>query len=185
MQSRSTTLTLSLSECEPGALPPVCAKCGAPATGEKAATFSWFPKKILWLLLLSRLICLILIVIFRTSRTVQMPVCPEHAGVWNWGRTVLAGTAVTCLALLILAYALAEGPLAGAAPPLMLFAFLGVAVGLAVGFWTLSGGIQARRIDEREILLTKLHPDFVDAVENHSPERQAAYDALRAGRTLD
>jgi len=32
-KSSPTALTLTLDECEPGALPPVCAKCGAEATG--------------------------------------------------------------------------------------------------------------------------------------------------------
>ena len=182
MTPRSTVVTLSLRECEPGALPPVCCKCGAPATGETAVGFHWFSKTILIALLFSGPLFLILLMIFRKSRTASMPVCPEHEGVWNRGRAIILGTTVTCLVLMLIALLLADGPAARLASGLLLLVLLGLLVGLAIGFWVLSGGIQARLINDQEIILTRLHPDFVDAVENHSSERQAVYDALRPAR---
>ena len=179
MPTRPTEVSLSLSECEPGALPPVCAKCGAPATGETAVDFVWFPPKTLWAMFCCRPAFAVMLVTLSARRTVSLPVCDRHVRVRNRGKTILLRTVAVCVPLL-LAFWLIDG--GGLTSALLLVAFFGLAVGVAAAAVVLLSGIQARLIHEQEIILTGLHPDFVDAVENHSPERQAAYDAARAAR---
>ena len=70
----------------------------------------------------------------------------------------------------------------GLTTALLIVSLFGFVVGIAAAIVVLASGIQARLIHEQEIVLTNLHPDFVEAVEHHSPEKQAAYDAVRAAR---
>lgn len=113
MAARPTEVTLSLDDCEPNALPPVCAKCGAAATCEKRVWFLFAP---LWLIpamfvgvLLATLIAglarfeqaipiAILIGVgplgfiarwVKRDRTGHMPVCEQHQGIWNWGTSIV------------------------------------------------------------------------------------------------
>ena len=183
MPTRPTEVSLSLSECEPGALPPVCAKCGAPATGETAVDFVWFPPKTLWAMFCCRPAFAVMLVTLSARRTVSLPVCDRHVRVRNWGKAIVLGAlAVVLEPLFPVVYGLdADSKLLTAG--LVVAWWLSLVAGAVAAAAVLFGGVvRPRRIDESEVTLAGLHPDFVDAVVNHSPQRQAAYDAARAAR---
>ena len=179
MSPRSTTVTLSLRECEAGALPPVCAKCGATATGETAVGFYWFPEAIGLLGILSNALFAVVALFNLSRRTVSMPVCGRHAWVWHGARVLFVGTLLVFVPPLVNAF---DDGRKSVRTVSIAVCCVGLFVGLVAGLRVAERGVRPLLINDIEIELTNLHPDFVDAVENHSPEKQAAYDALRAAR---
>ena len=114
MATRPAEVTLSLGDCEPNALPPVCTKCGQAATCEKRVWFRHIPAwvapvafalfvlflpcaavsdKIEPLMITAGLMASpfgIVLHKYRYSRYAHLPVCDQHQGIWNWGTTVAA-----------------------------------------------------------------------------------------------
>ncbi len=159
-KKKPTALTLTLDECERGALPAVCAKCGAGATGETRVKFRLYPS---WLFLVavlaSPLWCVILAPLVRKTRVAHMPVCGRHAGTWNWGGLVVAVTLGLTLPPLLMSLRWSSS----GNPALFLVVML---VGLLVGLVVSAGGIQPKEMGRADMLLDGFHPDFVHAVKD-------------------
>lgn len=154
-----TALTLTLDECEPGALPPVCAKCGAEATGETRVKFRLYSVPFWLLFVVSLPVFLLLSLLSRKSRVAHMPVCARHAGTWNWGGMVIA-----LMLGLTVPTALMSLRSSSSSQPVMLLAVMGV--GLLVGLVVTAGGIQPKEMGPGDMLLEGFHPRFVHAVED-------------------
>ena len=172
MMKSKTALTLTLDECEPGALPPVCAKCGAEASDETRVKFRLYPS---WLFLVAVLAspvwCLVLAPLVRKTRVAHMPVCARHAGTWNWGGLVVALTlGVTLPPLLMSLYRFHEDRAV-----LLMVAMLG---GLMVALVVTASGIQPKEMDCDDMLLHGFHPKFVHAVKKD----RVGGDAVRPPR---
>ena len=186
MATRPTEVTLSLDDCEPNALPPVCCKCGAEATGEKEVEFNWVPQWTGWVMVLGIFVGVglaiggILALTYRKSRSASMPVCARHRGLWNPGNAVILGTIGAVGLVMLVKSVLVRGP---DAFEVVWHFYLGllvaVVVGVLVGVAVRRRGVVATSIEPDAMVLVNLHPDFVEAVENHSPERRAAYYAAR------
>ena len=89
------SITLDRDECGEGFLPPVCVRCGEAAPNSQKQTFHWFPP-LIYLLLIP--VCtlplyIILVIILRKSRTVLLPVCNTHRGLWMQ-RRLLTGLGI-------------------------------------------------------------------------------------------
>ncbi len=187
MAKPATDVTLSLDECDPNVLPPVCCKCGAEATCEKKVKFSWYPPWIIITIFITLILTVILILVLQKKRTAYLPVCDEHKGVWNWGGAII-GLALGWLVLGVIAGAVAFG--GRDAGNLFLPFFLVIVglffVGLIVGAVVQSRGIRPKRITDDELHLQNLNPDFVEAIESDRDREEAEYaarrDAKRAAR---
>ena len=188
MAKRPTDVTLSLDDCDPNALPPLCCKCGADATCEKRVKFSWYPPWILITVVIGGLLLtVILILVLQKKRTAYLPVCDKHKGVWNWGQAVL-GITLGGFFLALIACAVAfGGPNNG---DVFLPVFVVVAglffVGLIVGAVVQTRGIRPKKITDDELQLLNLNPEFVEAIEadrdREEDEYAARRDAKRAAR---
>jgi hypothetical protein len=72
-------LTLTRSDIERDALPPVCAHCGAAATGRHNRTFSWHPAWVGWLYWIGYLPGAVAASFVRKQMRVSLPVCQRHS----------------------------------------------------------------------------------------------------------
>ncbi len=87
---------LYASEADSTRLPPVCMRCGAPATTYDVKKFSWHPPWV-YLLILGGLLPLIIVSLIVTKRmTVRGPFCDTHRNHWTW-RSWLSGLSLLAL----------------------------------------------------------------------------------------
>ena len=154
----TTALLLTLDECEPGTLPPVCAKCGAEATGETRVKFRLYPSWLGVVMVLWPQLWLLLALLVRQTRVAHLPVCGRHAGTWNWGRMVVAVTLGLTLPPLLMSLRSSS-----TSNPILFLAAMGA--GLLVGLVVSAGGIQPKEMGRGDMLLDGFSPDFVRAVE--------------------
>lgn len=185
MAKRPTEVTLSLDDCEPNALPPVCCKCGKPATCEKEVKFKWHPMWINILAVLGPLpIAVVLMYVLRKRRTAFLPTCDRHSGVWNWGVPIMLFT-VGATVLVSVAVSVALSGVRDSAG-YSSTAFMGVlglfVLGFAVGLLVVVGQIIPKFIGDDDMKLVKLNPAFVEAVEAQQDAEDEAYEAKRAAR---
>ena len=158
-------LTLTLGECQPGALPPVCAKCGAGASGETAVPFRWYQPGQAGLLVVCWPAALAILHYGSRKRDASMPVCPRHAGTWNWGNSVLLFSIAATATFLVAIGVSLTGRHAGNFPAgvfvaLKLFIIAGVFGGVALR----SRGVYPTALTAVGVELTGLAPAFVEAV---------------------
>ena len=92
-------LRLGRYEAEGGRLPPLCMRCGEPATLTKTKKFSWYPSWVYLLILLHLLIFLIVALIMTKRMTVPVPLCEKHKNQFLW--PTLLGLAALLLVLAV------------------------------------------------------------------------------------
>lgn len=187
MAKRPTDVTLSLDDCEPNVLPPLCCKCGADATCEKEVKFSWYPPWIIITILVTIILTVILILVMQKKRTAYLPVCDKHNGVWNWGQAIFGITlGGFFLGIIACAVAFAGRDNPDVAMPVCLVVAGLLLVGFIVGAVVQSRGIRPKLITDAELQLVNLNPDFVEAIEadrdREEDEYAARRDAKRAAR---
>jgi hypothetical protein len=162
-------------------LPPVCMKCGAPATQFKERTFSWHSQWV-YVLLLAGLVPFVIIALVLTKRMrVAVPFCDAHAGHW-WKRNLfIVGGLLLLIAMLIFG-AVRSGP--GGNDSLSRALLIAVGIGFLV--WIVLAiivsltMIRPTEITANSITLTAVSPAFVDAVEEEgSAERGRGLDLDR------
>jgi hypothetical protein len=92
------TVKLFTGEVQEGQLPPVCMRCGAPATVFKWKRFSWGPEWVMILLVVGLLvltplfvIALILIPFVLRTMPVHVPLCARHRNHWLPLQVILYG----------------------------------------------------------------------------------------------
>ena len=188
MPPRPTEVTLSLDDCEPNALPPVCVKCGAPAEAELKVDLVWFPKWIIFTLVCGcHLAYGILYYTLRKKRTFYAPLCGQHLGVWNWGYPIgeLTAGAVVLLATPVLILSNNVGPESRYQFLVFLFALMTCTAlffgGIATVF-ALTRGITPKLVTDDDLVLQRVAPEFAEAVVAQQDADDAAYAAKRAAR---
>ena len=142
-----------------------CAWSAAPATTRPERTFTYIPGWV-WVLFLVNLIVLIVIALVLMKRmTVRVPVCDEHRSHWSKRTFAVLGTLLAVVAISIGAFAYfvnQQPPNDGGWICLGTFGLLFV--------WLVAAGIiqstavRTTHITNEYIQLTKVHPDFVDAL---------------------
>ena len=86
------TVTLTEYECRRGLLPPVCAKCGVPATDRVLRRPRKLPQEVIWLwgfpFLTTAVVCpplfAVLFVLIGRRVDVRVPMCADHKHDWAW-----------------------------------------------------------------------------------------------------
>ncbi len=161
-------------------LPLVCMKCGAEATVVRKRQFSWYPPWI-WILFLLSVWPFIIVALILTKRaTVEIPFCPKHKNHFLW-RLLAGGAGVAALvAVGIVAFSIADAPnnrgtdITGAVC-LSWFVLLAV-FAVTIGVFNLLTTIRPTLINDREIRLTNVAPEFARAVEEEEANREDDID---------
>src|SRR5262245_51584716 len=78
------TVRLARYEVEERLLPPVCMKCGAPATSPQRKSFSWYPPWVNILILAGVLPFVIVAAVLTKRIIIHAPFCDEHRHHWTW-----------------------------------------------------------------------------------------------------
>jgi hypothetical protein len=160
------TVVVRAEDLAPGRVPPVCVKRGVIATDWTRVRFSTTPRWILMLLLFG---LFPFVIAWYMTRVVAEGVLPVSAEALRGMRRLRVRTYGFCaagIALFICAAALqAIGALSGAAAVLGILCLL-AAVGwqLVVGPGVTVGATVVRDLDGPIVVLTRVHPGFVDAV---------------------
>jgi len=165
------TITLDRDECGEGFLPPVCVRCGEAAPNSQSHTFQWFPP-LVYLALIP--VCtlplyIILVLVLRKSRTVLLPVCSRHRGLWLQRRLMtIAGALAMVLGVWIggvfgrdLERALDLNN------AFLAMSLAGFVIGLVFIGISGAGTVRPTRITERLITLKGVSPAFADTVEQY------------------
>jgi hypothetical protein len=165
------SITLDRDECGEGFLPPVCVRCGESAPNSQKQTFQWFPP-LVYLLLIP--VCtlplyIILVLILRKSRTVLLPVCSRHRGLWIQRR------ALTVLGILMMIFGVWIGGVFAREleqaldlnNAFIVFSVTGLVAGLVLIGISGIGTVRPSRITERLITLNGVSPVFADTVEQY------------------
>lgn len=155
-------LELCRDELEEG-LPAVCMRCGAPATVYVRKRFHWGPN---WLYWVPEPFFLLLPFAARTLK-IETPFCPRHRRHWFWRNVVHYGFGVILFAVWITALLLSprQGqPRNDVAAGLLAAAFIGLVIWVFPAAILYVSGIKTTRITKEAIWLSKLSPEFVDAV---------------------
>ena len=184
MAKRPTEVSLSLDDCEPNALPPVCCKCGAAATCEKEVKFTWTPPWVIFTIFVGLIWPFIIGMIVRKRRAANMPVCDRHNGVWNWGNGLAYFILFSSLLLEVATLAAFDGNkvFPGVVPVLTLGIAAYFLVGLVVAVVVQGRGPQVTLISDDEIKFKKLAPAFVEVLEEQQDAEEAEYQAKKAAK---
>jgi hypothetical protein len=154
-------------------LPAVCMTCAQPANQLRDKRFSYNPPWIWIFLLVGGLLPLLIVYLVTVKRArVIAPLCDQHAGQWKRTNTVAALGFLGVLGLIVLAIAANSGQ--GPSQMewlwfLVLAGFLGWLIALVV---VSRNNIRPYVITKEEIVLDRVHPDFVEAVIQMDAERE-------------
>ncbi len=168
---------MTLREAD-GRLPDVCMVCGEEATVTKAKKMSWCPPWV-GILILGPIPIYIIVALLMTKRTtVQAPLCDAHQGHWFNRLMINLGTLFVCTVIgaggAFAIIALTQG---GANDVNGLACFLPIVMFL---IWIIvlvilqQTAIRPKEITDREIVLTGVCQEFVNAVEEQEEERLSA-----------
>ena len=178
-------VTLFNSECRRGVLPEVCVRCGAQTRRVKRMTFGWTPPWTYALWLLGPL-GMAMTLGTRWQRAAFLPVCTRH----NSSKQILAAGLFLCAAFSLFAGLGGLGAMGDhqgrgsdyARAAIGVTALVVVATGMAAGFAIGRSDIRAVEITETRMVLTHVHLDFIDALEDDRDRDDDYYEARRAGR---
>src|SRR6516162_11189643 len=158
-----------------GGLPMVCMRCGDPALVVKSKKLSYYPRGLLFLVLLGApglVLLLILALALRKTALLQAPLCERHQGHWtiraviSWAGTILV--VLLCTAGLAFFIALIDWRQRHAEDlgGLVCLASLGVFVVWLIVLAVLQNtAIRPDEITRTHILLNGVSDEFVQAVE--------------------
>jgi hypothetical protein len=129
-------------------------------------SFSWIPRWVMVLILVSPIIYLIVAVVLRKTMAVQTPLCGEHRNYWRSRDLFVYGgfgfSFLVAVAYIVAAITLPAGLPGGYVPWMIL--------GGAVFGWLVSAvfiqgtSIGVGEITDERIVLIRCHQDFVDAL---------------------
>jgi hypothetical protein len=160
-------------------LPPVCMKCGAPATVRKTRQFSWVPPWIAALVIVPLAYVIVALVLTKRQR-VETPFCDRHASYW-WLYPLMMWLLALGLLGLGVVVAVAASAAAGqhndALPAMICLGFGGAVLVLAIVAAIMNNmRIRPKEITDRYIHLEGVCAEFADAVEDDEDRRRAAFD---------
>jgi hypothetical protein len=173
---------LYMRECRDGGLPDVCMQCGEPAMAYKDHQFVWYPKYLLWFMLLGVLPAAIIIAVMTWRRMVTVPFCDEHRHHWLKRQLIGLGALFGTIFLIIMLFVGASlidpqmdtlGPYAAILTLILIIAMLVVIV------MVVNTQILPDEITERTITLKNVSPAFIEALEEFREEEERAYQLDR------
>jgi hypothetical protein len=151
---------LTIAEAQ-GELPPICMICGNEAHEVVRKKMSWKPGWV-WLLILFGLIPFLLVALMLTKRAVlQAPLCPLHKNHWSNRTLAVALGFFAVIGLVFVVILFSAKPWAG----FLAVACLGLGLVWAIATIFITGtAIRARRINDAEVVLQNVSPDFAYAL---------------------
>jgi hypothetical protein len=168
-------------------LPNLSMRCGAPATIDRARSFSWYPPWILITILAGILICAILALILTKRMRVTVPLCHEHRNHWK-ARALFN---LFCF-LALIALVIGAGVLSAYVNNDTAITLAWLTVGLAFFAWLVGAAIaqataiRPTEITDRSITLNGVAKEFADAVldgrDQRAEEEEEYYDRRRPQR---
>jgi hypothetical protein len=162
-------------EAEEGALPPVCIRCGQPATSYKARQLSWLPALTNLLLLINFWPYLLALAFFWHQMTLLAPFCDRHTHYWARRRVFTQVTVILLISVMLGGLLIYFSSIDAGASGLGMFLFLSWAIGL---IWLAGIGLlrwnALRPVDmtEETMTLTGVAPAFASRLRKE--KRQAA-----------
>jgi len=170
------TIRLHFEEGKQPTLPPVCARCGLPATEVQTRQFRWTPP---WAKAAGTLLGSWVAVVGTLTREVPLPLCAEHADRrrdWEARRRqylLLYLPAVVALVLVLVAKVLyqgldavlREGPVAGLGLPLLAAVLVFLVTWPFVVAWAKSAAIRPVEITADSITLAGVSEEFARRVQ--------------------
>jgi hypothetical protein len=164
-------------------LPQCCMRCGAPSTVCKERNFSWTPPWTIVLILGGLLPYIIVAMILTKRARVAIPLCDNHANHWLW-RGLVIWLSLLALVGLFFGSMVLIANLGRKGDDLGGFVCIGclvLGVGWIITAMILQGtAIRPNRIDDYEISLAGVAPEFVDALDDLREERKRKRLAARS-----
>lgn len=162
-------VTLDRDECSEGFLPPVCARCGEPATGTRSHDFLWHQPIIFFALICCFPLYVVLALVNRKRMNVALPVCDRHRGMWVRRQVALVAGVVSMFAGVSFGAAFGQEidrvlNFDSTAP---IAVFGGVLAGVFLIAIAGLGSIRPTRISAESITLAGVSPVFADTVEQY------------------
>lgn len=150
-------------------LPACCVRCGEPADTRVSHRFSFTPRWVGWLFLLSWCFAIPVVLAVTRRATLDMPLCGPHAVAWRKGRT----QRWIGLALLALGVALGVGSLVVEAPEEVGFALIGAGLfaGALLAVTASKHFLRADKVDDHYVYVVGVHPGAVAAALHASTQR--------------
>jgi hypothetical protein len=162
------SIRLADYEVEPGVLPQVCVCCGQQADGEARVKFSWHPPWVNILILAGLLPWAIVAAMLTKQMRASLPTCPRHRGHWFNRRLFVYGGLLGMLGLGVVCIAVLASQNGRAADDLVGFlcggSLLASLAWLLVALVYNATGVWPVEITDRDLVLKRVAPDFVDAV---------------------
>ncbi|MBK7400686.1 MAG: hypothetical protein IPJ34_31650 [Myxococcales bacterium] len=150
-------------------LPACCVRCGEPADTRVSHRFSFTPRWVGWLFLLSW--CFALPVMFAVTKraSLDMPLCSPHAVAWKRGRT----QRWIGLGVLVLGVALGIVSLVVEAPEEVGLTLIGAGlfVGILLAVLASKQFLRADKVDEHYVYVVGVHPGAIAAALHASTQR--------------
>jgi len=163
-------VTLGRYEAEEGMLPPVCIRCGAPATAFKTVNFSHQPDWTFFLLLITVWPFALAGLCFRKRMRSLLPVCEAHRKHWFRHRVLLILCLVLVLLLVSVGMITLAGGNAGGAPRLMrLLLWLVGPLSILVVLLVRTKMVRPCELTDEIIRFTGVSQEFVDAYSAERP----------------
>lgn len=142
-------------------LPDVCVKCGAtPCQHRRNHQFVWNPPWIIFLFLLSPVIAAVVALIVQKKGRLQLPLCSTCQTRWTRGIFIILGGVLWLIGALIGGAVAMGEDLPEVGLPLMISAIVFFIVAVVV---PRNRFLRAKRVDDRVIVITGLHPNAVQA----------------------
>jgi hypothetical protein len=183
------TIRLGRYEAEDGDMPDVCMRCGEPATVIKRYRFVWHPFWCYLLIPMGLLIYVILAAVLTQQARIHVFLCDRHKRHWLVRTLAVWGTFLSLLIIWPAAFAMTSALIRpGSSSNVLGFLCIGSLVSLVA--WLISipiiqwTAIHPTEITERTVTLTRVCPDYVDALADHRARRREEEDDEDYRRTF-
>jgi hypothetical protein len=193
------TIRLGRYEAEDGDMPEVCMRCGAPATFHKRYRFVWHPAWCYVLILVALIAYIIVAAVLTQQARIHVFLCDRHKRHWLVRTLIIWGSFLGLILLLIGGIAVVAavddrtrneiGDYAGFYCIGLLVLAAAWLISIPIIQWT---AIHPTEITERTVSLTRVCPEYADALVDHRARRRREEDEddgyrrkFRPGRRRD
>jgi hypothetical protein len=186
-------ITVTDYECEHDLLPPLCAKCGAPAAERVPRTVRILDDKRAWVAMVFLLGIvffppLVVFVILRVARAsrVRVPICADHRDHWVWRDRAMTWGVIPAWAVVVLAvdaYAVFLAVHGRDGSPYLCVGLAAVVVAVALENWVVGyGAVKVEQTQKDKVKLAGVHETFVAALLEERARDRVANPDRRAPR---
>lgn len=142
-------------------LPSVCVKCGQHGSERRNQQFVWTPPWVFIIFVISPVIAAIVALVVQKKGRLQLPLCPTCNARWKQGTLIIVGGVLFFLFAMIGGIIIAANELPEVGVPLVIASLVAPVVAIMIAN---KRSLRAAKIDERMILIPKIHPAAVQAI---------------------